>query len=285
LAQVSGVKGAKGCFSYTAGHLFPYKLIIQLLSKALDAGVNLQTHTPVTKVTKTPDAEGCLTITTPRGEVRAAKIVYATNAYTSSILPEFTDKIVPVRGICSHIVPGKNGAPLLSNSYIIRWSDTKYEYLIPRTDGSIIVGGARSVYYHDLESWYDNVNDDKLIDSAKDYFNGYMQRVFRGWENSAAHTNKVWTGVMGYSSDGVPYVGQVPGRQNQFVVAGFSGHGMPQIFLSAQGVASMVMDDVTYESTGVPKLYQATQERLDSCRNTILDTWQAVQKREQVAKL
>lgn len=296
------MKGAKGCFSYTAGHLFPYKLIVGLLSKALDAGVNLQTNTPVSKVTRTPDSEGFLTITTPRGDIRAAKIVYATNAYTSAILPEFTDKIVPVRGICSHIVPGKSPGPSLSNSYIIRWSDTKYEYLIPRTDGSIVVGGARSMYYHDLDSWYNNVNDDSLIDLAKDYFDGYMQRVFRGWEDSRALTSKVWTGgkllnldtyqsmanneaVMGYSSDGLPHVGQIPGRQNQFVIAGFSGHGMPQIFLSAKGVASMIMDNVDYKSSGVPKLYQATQERLDSSKNTILDSWEAVQKREQASKL
>ncbi|KAJ4017859.1 hypothetical protein NW752_001767 [Fusarium irregulare] len=283
--QFSGVKGAKGCFSYTAGHLFPYKLIVGLLSKALDAGVNLQTNTPVSKVTRTPDSEGFLTITTPRGDICAAKIVYATNAYTSAILPEFIDKIVPVRGICSHIVPGKSPGPSLSNSYIIRWSDTKYEYLIPRTDGSIVVGGARSMYYHDLDSWYNNVNDDSLIDLAKNYFNGYMQRVFRGWEDSRAITSKVWTGVMGYSSDGLPHVGQIPGRQNQFVIAGFSGHGMPQIFLSAKGVASMIMDDVDYKSSGVPKLYQATQERLDSSKNTILDSWEAVQKREQASKL
>jgi glycine/D-amino acid oxidase-like deaminating enzyme len=104
------------------------------------------------------------------------------------------DKIVPVRGICSHIKPSKSPAPLLPNSYIIRWSDTKYEYLIPRLDGSIIVGGARSVYYHDLDSWYNNVNDDKLIESAKNYFDGYMQRVFHGWEDSGAYTSKVWTG-------------------------------------------------------------------------------------------
>lgn len=131
---------------------------------------------------------------TPRGSVRAAKIIFATNAYTSSILPEFAEKIVPVRGICSHIKPAKTPAPLLPNSYIIRWSDTKYEYLIPRLDGSIIVGGARSVYYHDLPSWYNNANDDQLIESAKNYFDGYMQRVFHGWEGSGACTSKVWTG-------------------------------------------------------------------------------------------
>lgn len=188
------MKGVKACFSYTAAHMWPYKLILALLSKAVDAGVNLQTHTPVTAAAVTPDEEGYLALTTPRGVIRAKKIVYATNGYTSSMLPEFAGKIVPVRGICSHIKPGKADAPLLRNSYLIRWSDTEYEYLVPRLDGSIIVGGARSVYYHDLQSWYDNVNDDKLIELAKTHFDGYMQRVFHGWEDSGAYTSKVWTG-------------------------------------------------------------------------------------------
>jgi glycine/D-amino acid oxidase-like deaminating enzyme len=174
--------------------MFPYKLVLHLLSKALDAGVNLQTHTPVTAVSNVPDNEGYITLTTPRGIIRAAKTVYATNGYTSSILPEFVDKILPVRGICSHIKPGKGPRPRLPNSYIIRWSDTEYEYLVPRLDGSIVVGGARSMYYHDLQSWYNNVNDDQLIDSAKTHFDGYMQRVFHGWEDSQAYTSKVWTG-------------------------------------------------------------------------------------------
>ncbi|KAK2008863.1 FAD dependent oxidoreductase [Colletotrichum eremochloae] len=276
--QLSGVKGVKACLSYSAGHLWPYKLIIHLLSKAIEAGVNLQTHTPVNSVTETPDEDGYLTLATPRGKIRAAKIVYATNAYTSTLLPEFVDKIVPVRGICSHIAPGKKPSPLLPHSYIIRWSDTEYEYLIPKLDGSIVVGGARSKYYHDLPSWYNNVSDDQLIESAKTHFDGYMQRVFHGWEDSGATTSKVWTGIMGYSSDGLPHIGAVPGRQNQFILAGFTGHGMPQIFLSAKGVASMIMEQKSFKTTGIPRIYEATQERLSSPKNTILESWEGAQK-------
>ncbi|KAJ0165608.1 hypothetical protein CTA2_10622 [Colletotrichum tanaceti] len=274
--QLSGVKGVKGCLTYTAGHLFPYKLVLSLLSKAVGAGVNLQTHTPVEAVTRTPDEDGYLTLTTPRGQVRAAKIVYATNGYTSSLLPEFVDKIVPVRGICSHIAPGgKRPAPRLPNSYIVRWSDTEYEYLIPKLDGGVVVGGARSAYYHDLPAWYNNVDDDRLIEAAEAHFDGYMQRVFHGWEDSGAYTSKVWTGIMGYSSDGLPHIGAVPGRQNQFIIAGFNGHGMPQIFLSAKGVASMIVEQQSYRNTGIPKIYEATQARLDSSKNTVLEGWKA----------
>ncbi|TDZ34528.1 putative oxidoreductase OrdL [Colletotrichum spinosum] len=278
--QLSGVKGAKGCISYSAGHMFPYKLVLELLGKALGAGVNLQTHTPVTSVAGSPDEEGYLTLTTPRGLIRAGKVVYATNGYTSSVLPEFAEKIIPVRGICSHIHPGKAPAPLLPHSYMIRWSDSRYEYLIPRLDGSIVVGGARSEFYHDLPEWYHNVDDDGLIESAKTYFDGYMQRVFRGWEDSGAYTSKVWTGIMGYSADSLPHVGAVPGKEQQFIIAGFTGHGMPQVFLSAKGVASMVMEDVDFSETGVPRIYKATRERLDDPRNPILEGWKDTQRRQ-----
>ncbi|KAH8900450.1 DAO-domain-containing protein [Thozetella sp. PMI_491] len=273
--QHSGVKGALSCITYTAGSIWPYKFIVHLLRKAVEAGVNLQTHTPVTSVTAEADADGFFVVTTDRGSVKARKVVFATNGYTSSVLPEFSEKIVPVRGICSHIVSDKTPSPLLSNSYILRWSPTRYEYLIPRLDGSIIVGGAREKYWHDLDLWYNNVEDDRLIESAKDHFDGYMQTYFHGWENSGAKTAKVWTGIMGYSSDGLPHVGPVPGRQNQFILAGFTGHGMPQVFLSAKGIAQMILDGAEFSKIGVPRIFEASKTRLESSKNAILENWRA----------
>ncbi|KAH9908420.1 FAD dependent oxidoreductase [Xylariomycetidae sp. FL2044] len=287
---LSGVKGAKGCFTYTAAHLFPYKLVTHLLARALEAGVNLQTNTPVTRVDAA--AEGKLTLTTPRGPVRATKVVYATNGYASALLPELEGKIIPVRGICSHIVvpppppagrePGRRRGggrppPLLANSYIIRRSPTSYEYLVPRLDGSIVVGGGRETYLHKLDSWYGVARDDGLIEEARGHFDGYMQRTFHGWEDSGAETARVWTGIMGYSSDSSPWVGPLPGRRNQYILAGFSGHGMPQAFLTAKGVAAMVVDDeVGFEDSGVPRVWEVTRSRLESTRNVVLEDWEAV---------
>ncbi|HYY59222.1 MAG TPA: FAD-dependent oxidoreductase [Pyrinomonadaceae bacterium] len=36
-----------------------------------------------------------------------------------------------------------------------------------------------------------------------------------------------WAGIMDCSNDGKPVVGPMPGKPNQWVVAGFNGHGMP----------------------------------------------------------
>lgn len=191
--EFSGVKGAQGCFSYTAGHLWPYKLIVALLTRILARGANLQTHTPVSHISEERDEFGRWTIATPRGLVKAKTIVFATNAYTAALAPQYKDKIIPIRGICSRII-APEGAPLLSNTYTIRWGPSIYDYLVPRADGSVIVGGARAAYLSDLDSWYNNVDDSKLIESVGSYFDGYMQRNFRGWENSGARTDQVWTG-------------------------------------------------------------------------------------------
>lgn len=84
--------------------------------------------------------------------------------------------------------------------------------------------------------------------------------------------------VMGYSADEAPFVGTVPGRQNQYVIAGFTGHGMPQIFLSAKGLASMVLQGESFQNTGIPRIFEVTQQRLSNPRNAILEEWEATQR-------
>jgi hypothetical protein len=87
---------------------------------------------------------------------------------------------------------------------------------------------------------------------------------------------------MGYTTDSLPHVGQVPAKPGQFVVAGFNGHGMPQVFLSAKGVAQMILTGVEFEQTGVPRIFKTTQERLDSKENTILSASYVVETAKSV---
>ena len=300
--RVSGVKDAKGCFSFTAAHLWPYKFILHLLGFAVAKGLNLQTHTLVTHVTSTADGHGYHTVTTPRGSIKARKIVFASNGFTAGLLPEYSRKIVPCRGICCRIVtPDLNKAPYLNTTYSLRTDPGMYDYLIPRVDGSIIVGGAKAAMSKDKSVWYDNIDDNELIEPAKEYFDGYMQRSFVGWEESGAYVDDIWTGskspnsnsyvsiinvltckknktktkqfsplpstnfslpLRGYPSDHLPHRGPIPNRPSQHILAGFNGHGMPVIFLAAKAVAEMVLDEKSFEETGLPRLYRTSEERL-----------------------
>ena len=221
IAEVrSGVKGAKSAMSFTVGSVWPYKLVLHLLSLAVKRGVNLQTHTPVTKVSETPDEDGRWTVETSRGVVKAKKVVFATNGYTSGVQPLYKERIVPVRGICSRVtVPEGKVAPHLPYSYSVRFphfhswlvegfpdiaqirhEQSMSDYQITRPDGSIIVGGGRPRFWHShVDQWYNNTEDSKLIEPAVPHFHGIMQRTFSGWEHSDAELDRIWTGVMGVS--------------------------------------------------------------------------------------
>jgi glycine/D-amino acid oxidase-like deaminating enzyme len=156
--------------------------------------VNLQTNTPVTDITPVHEHLGAPTwkVNTTRGSMKCNTVIHATNGYTSNLLPELKGKIVPVKGIVARLVPAK--APKLAESYMMRFSNHEYDYLIPRPDGSIVVGGARRDFYKDLDSWFNVFDDSRLIRGAENYFDGYMQRHFHGWEDCDIRTECLWTG-------------------------------------------------------------------------------------------
>ncbi|RAL16409.1 sterol homeostasis protein ARV1 [Aspergillus homomorphus CBS 101889] len=236
------------------------------------------TNTPVRHISEVPDVDGRWTVTTDRGSIHTKTVIFATNAYTAALAPQYKDKIVPVRGFCSRIVVPNPPTVPMERSYTLRFNAWDYDYLIPRLDRSIIVGGTKSTFYkQDISSWYQNTDEGRVLKAAARYFDNYMQRNFHGWENTGAYTDRVWSGVkchnsclMGYSSDALPHVEHVPDKPGQLVIAGFSSHGMPQIFLSALGIARMAVHGITYEECGVPRLFKTTPERLGSRWDDIL---------------
>lgn len=212
--------------------------------------------------------QGGFIVETTRGKIHADKVIHANNAYVSGLLPEYAKNIVPCKGIACHIaVPEGTKAPLLNNSYINRTEDNTLSYLIGRSDGSIVVGGASAKFRPFKEQWYNNVDDTTLIDAAKDFYHDYMQRTYNGWENSGAAIRQIWTGVMGYSYDSHPHIGSVPNKPGQYIIAGFNGHGMPVIWLTSKGLAKIIASDVPFEQSGVPRLFQTSQARIDRAQN------------------
>lgn len=279
-----------------------------MFAEALEhPNVNIQTNTPVVSISDSPRHDGRWEVITPRGTVVARQVIMATNAYTAALLPEYRDKIIPYRAVCSRIVtPDSSKPPPLTNTYTLRFSDWDFDYLIPRPDGSIIVGGARRTYLRHLKDWYGSVDDTQVIARARGYFDGYMQRHFHGWEDSNAYTDDVWTGskfcevsvadfchlsllsmqmlqlthsssqVMGYSADRLPRLGKIPGRENMFIMAGFTGHGMPQIFLAAKELSRMVLKGLDYAETGLPRLFEESKARLESDENFVMDLYNSI---------
>ncbi|KAI1858905.1 uncharacterized protein JN550_012364 [Neoarthrinium moseri] len=267
IERVTGVKGVVAAASSPAFSFWPYKFVTSLLARVLHMGAILYTETPVEAVQGNDN--GTVTLVTPRGTTRAQKVIYATNAYSSAVLPQYQGVIVPYRGQNSILVPlEKNHHGLnLAHTCNLFYSSNAVDYLVPRPDGNIVHGGAPHIYRLNSEDrnskWFNTVDDATLIDEAvKTHFDHTMAKRFRGWEYSDANVAMTWTGIMGSTPDHLPHVGLVPGTQNQWILAGFNGAGMTTIFTTAEGVAEMVLTGKTVEETEVINAFKTTEERI-----------------------
>lgn len=201
--RLTSLEGASGAFSVPACSFWPYKFVTGLLERSMarNGQLNLQTETPVLNVNSAGD--GLNFVHTARGTVKGKKVIFATNAYAAALLPEYRGIITPYKGTAAHLAArgGKEPVyPHLSHTYNIEFGRKPgletVDYLNPRPDGGIVVGGGKWLYENQKELWYDTMDDSTLIGPVMEarYFDGYMQRNFKGWKDSGTEVDKIWTG-------------------------------------------------------------------------------------------
>ncbi|KAM0714808.1 hypothetical protein Q7P37_009272 [Cladosporium fusiforme] len=280
LAKYHHPKARGAVVTSVAARVWPYKFVSHVLqdlltSSELRGTFNLQTLTPAERIS--PTSDGKWTVETPRGTITTKTIALATNAYTSHLLPNFADLIVPCRGQMSALVP----LPSISGDNRLKTSmgfegDGLDDYLIQRPTergGHLMFGGGRTLG-HSM-----NVTDDSVIEEkTAAYLRRELIDAFELPERSDPKLEmqavREWTGIMGFSRDEVPWVGPVQGKEGVFISAGFTGHGMPNTWLSGKAVASMVKAslrgadiaeavDVARKDTGLPRAYQVSDWRVE----------------------
>ncbi len=108
-------------------------------------------------------------------------------------------------------------------------------YAIRRPDGRVCLGGARALEEGAAVGCADDGSLSPVV-------GGYLRRFLRERFPSlgAVEVEAEWTGVLGFTRDGKPFVGPVPGRAGVLVAAGFCGHGMPQCFGVGKAVAQLL---------------------------------------------
>lgn len=263
-----------------AASMWPYKLVCwvleQLVAEYAPEAFNLQTNTPVTSVAKDA-ATGKWVVQTSRGKVTASQVLLATNGYTSRLLPEFSDLIVPVRGQIGALLPPEPRVAL-DYSYVffgkLKGEDgedtTRDEYLVqrPLPTGELILGGGRHLAKGmAVGEWRDDSLDEPVASWLREELEPVLNLDHKG-DNKGLKASMEWTGIMAYSRDQVPWIGAVPealgGGEGLFMAAGFSGHGMPRCALAGRGVARMMTGSA--EGHGLPGAFLASEERAVKAR-------------------
>ncbi|RFU78443.1 hypothetical protein TARUN_3790 [Trichoderma arundinaceum] len=265
-----------------AAKCWPYKLIAWILEALFTQQstevFNLQTTTPVTHLQKA-EGSGSWVVHTPRGQVVAKHVLLATNAYTSHLLPQLTGLIVPVRGQVSALEP-PDGSVALEHSHI--WlAEESDNYLIQRNDPleMIIVGGERLNVPGGGEGvWRDDEIDEEVAERLRRSLRPALKLRPEGEkEEEELRARYQWTGIMGYSADGYPLVGEVPealgGGAGLWLCAGYTGHGMPVAARCAVAVSEMMLGrQGEVGSVEVPAEFLLSEERAERARGRELQT-------------
>ncbi|KAH7323557.1 FAD dependent oxidoreductase [Rhexocercosporidium sp. MPI-PUGE-AT-0058] len=263
-------KDVVGAVSYEAGSLSAYKFVTGVLKLCLERGLELFTNTPALKVQRGDD--GLWSVETERGLVKAKKVVLATNGYTAFLHGGFQGSIVPLRGQVTAQRPGANmPSGGLPGTYSFIYGNG-YEYMIPRPRGSkyegdIVIGGG--LVKADQEGLFEfgEMDDGALNVKISGYLRETTARYFGdnwGEDDREGRVRREWTGVMGYSSDGFPFVGEIPGEGNEglWVCASFQGHGMVLCWLCGQAIVGMI--NGRYEELEwFPDVFRVSSERME----------------------
>jgi len=195
------------------GEIHPVRFVRGLAGAAERLGARI--HTGTTAISCEPGQ-----VRTPSATVRAGAVVLCTNAYTRHLAPS---RIRPVRGqICAT-------APLARRVFVRpTYAHRGYRYWRQLPAGNVIVGG-----------WRDTAVDEEV--GEDDRTSDRIQRQLDGWLATQAVDAPVthrWGGTMGFSHDGLPYIGRA--ADGLYRCGGFTGHGQGYAMAAGELVSALI---------------------------------------------
>ena len=204
------------------GAFHPIRFLQGLASAAESAGTKIFEDTGVTSVS----ARG---VRAAGGTVAARSVVVCTNAYASQLVDA---RVRPVRGQMLATAP-------LAERLLTRpvYAHRGFRYWRQTPDRRVVVGGWRDVAVDE------EVGDEERLNERVQA----MLDAFLRESGIAAPVTHRWAGIMGFSHDGLPYVGRLP--TGVFVHAGFTGHGMGFALATSELLAALVCGETPHDAT------------------------------------
>lgn len=195
------------------GEIHPVRFVRGLADAAQRLGVRI--HTGTTVLSCAPGD-----VRTGSGSIRAGAVVLCTNAYTGHLAPT---RIRPVRGqICAT-------APV-ARRFFARpaYANRGYRYWRQLAAGNVLVGG-----------WRDTAADEEVgeDDGTSDRIQSQLDAFLAAHGVDAPVTHR-WGGTMGFSHDGLPYLGR--SSDGLYRCGGFTGHGQGYAMAAGELISALI---------------------------------------------
>jgi glycine/D-amino acid oxidase-like deaminating enzyme len=202
-----------GSYHPANGEVHPVHYVVGLALLAAQAGATFYQTSPVLAFSET--AQG-ISLTTPQGELHAGKLILATNAWAPALarlagLDWLAGCVTAVRGQMLATEPLDElvfPCPCAA--------DHGYQYW-RQVAGRLLIGGWRN---HSFAT--EEVADETPGIQVQQHLDAFVHETLNLPQVGIATR---WAGLMAFSADGLPLVGQLPGTQHCYISAGYSGHG------------------------------------------------------------
>ena len=208
------------------GELDPARFVRGVAGAAQKAGATLHEGTPVTAIDASEP--GDVRVQTANGALSASLVVVATNARAADLLPWFEGRVDPVRGqmLATAPLPRLFDQPVYANHGYDYWRQDEHD--------RVVLGGWRN-----LDADAEVGHAEVLNAGIQDKMRAFLEQFPWGQPLEITHR---WSGIMGFSKDGLPLVGPAPGTPGAVVGTGFTGHGFGFAYLAGAALAELVLE-------------------------------------------
>ena len=200
------------------------------LTRSLLAAEEVTVHERTEVYDLEPEGEGVRVWAQGRN-VLCSGVVLAVNGYASLLDHYFTDKVAPTRSLIFATEPLDEVA--LEQPCC---ADYGYEYCRQLPDRRLLLGGWRRPQSSDQEKGL--VPD--LGDVVRDGLTRFASRYFPEIETRDADR---WSGIMGFTPDGLPLVGSLPDLPQVYFAVGLGGRGLAWAFVVADRLVELMLRD------------------------------------------
>ena len=272
------------------GELHPVRYVRGLAAAARGLGVQFFENTPVTGVEQAGSGAGAqgrgssggrpgkrkdrgLVVHTPGGRIRTRHVLLGMNAYTPQLDARYERRIIPHRGqvFTTEPVPERlfNGVFYANDG----WDFWRQLHDGPGEGGRLLYGGGRNHHIRAERGFHFLRRRGRQVRT----YRGYKERPTRAVQRSNDRSFNLafpylaglgrshrWGGVMGFSYDSSPFVGETesPGVH---IVAGFTGRGNAYATVAARMLSDRLLD----RPSSVERRFETVQKVFDPLRGGI----------------
>ncbi len=206
------------------GEIHPSLFVERIVERLSERGMDIRINSPIMSI----DESDGVHLRCNNSTLHAEMAVLCTNAYLPNLLSRYQDIIHPVRGQMLCTTPQK---PIFERPI---YADHGFDYWRQKPDGRIVLGGWRNLDPEAEVGYSETLNQDIQHNMTE-----FLKR-FPGLEQVSIESR--WSGIMGFSQDGLPLIGAVPGQNSVLMGAGFTGPGFGFAWLAGQSLANMILD-------------------------------------------